>query len=174
MEQQNITGIILNAVIIILGFFLLFNPAGGIQSLVSLIAAALLVYGIVQLVRQQIRKEPNPDLVLPIGALVIGALLLLFSAFAANLILIIFPFVFSVLLLLITILCIKDAVAQKKTGLLYWWIPLVIGLVSLIACVILLANLKAAGTLVMIVAGIYLILLGALRLGSLITSNKLR
>ncbi|MGI6168686.1 MAG: DUF308 domain-containing protein [Christensenellales bacterium] len=173
MDQQNLSGLVLNAALIILGLFLLFNPGDGIQSLVSLIAAALVVYGIVRLVRQHLRKEVHADLVLPLGALILGALLLLFSAFAAHLILIIFPLVFSILLLVIAALHIKSALTQKKSDSQNWWISLVIGLVSLIACIVLLANLRAAGVVVITVAGIYLILLGGLRIGSQITGTKL-
>ncbi len=107
--------VLLSVVFLAMGIFVLVNQEAAMQIIVIVMGIALLAYGGIQVLLNARKRRHNEDaaFIMPVIAVVLGILLLLFQNGVASLII---PIIVSVWALITGIMCLIDAMKIRRSS----------------------------------------------------------
>ena len=157
--QQKTIQLILGIVLILGGIVVLLNPTVSAFTLLAILGALLLIYGVAQLVfASRTGTSSMPLSLLSIASIILGTVLIL-SRFFKVMILSLLSFALGVALLVRGIFGIVMAVRAHNFSKT-WWVALVIGIAYVVLGVLLFIFPMSTGNALVILLGVALIATG--------------
>jgi uncharacterized membrane protein HdeD (DUF308 family) len=174
MKKINLTRILFNIALIAMGLMMIFAPHTGLKDLFILFGILLIVCGGFLILQNYIglkaQSSANNNLAFPIILIVVGILLLIFSGIMAT---IIIPLVIGVWVIFTGTANLFMAISLRQTRIASWWAPLVFSVVYLAIGVVVILNLVQTGSVVSVVLGVFMLILGIIGLADAITVRNL-
>ncbi|MGI6176214.1 MAG: DUF308 domain-containing protein [Christensenellales bacterium] len=174
MKKINLTRILFNIALIAMGLMMIFAPHTGLKDLFILFGILLIVCGGFLILQHYIglkaQSSPNNNHVFPIILIVAGVLLLIFSGIMAT---IIIPLVIGIWIIFTGTANLFTAMSLKPMRAAGWWVPLVFSVVYLAVGVVVILNLVQTGSVVSVLLGVLMLILGIIGLADAITVRNL-
>ncbi|WP_066685506.1 DUF308 domain-containing protein [Christensenella intestinihominis] len=161
-KSREMIRLILSIVLLIIGLILLGAPTFAMEVIVVIIGIVVLAYGIIQLLinlSKRNRGDANAGLAIPVIAIIIGILLIVFRGGVANVIL---PFIIGVWAIITGVMSLMEASQVKDFSTGAWKVALISGLAELVLGIIMIVGIIAGSNALGILLGVCLTIYGIL------------
>jgi len=154
-KSNNILGLVLGIITLIIGIALLANPAVGMEVILLILGIVMIAYGAMNIIMDAARGIKGAGIYfMPALILALGILLIVFRGFAANILL---PLVVGVWAVVNGIMNLVSANRKRQDGG-YWQPSFILALISLILGVVMIIAMIAGGNAVGAILGVILII----------------
>ena len=173
-KSREMIRLILSIVLLIIGLILLGAPTFAMEVIVVIIGVVVLAYGVIQLLINLSKRntgDANAGVAVPVIAIIIGVLLIIFRGGVANVVL---PFIIGVWALVTGIMSMIEASHVKDYSTGAWKVALISGLAELALGIIMIAGIIAGGNALGILLGVCLTIYGIISIveWGIIASSK--
>lgn len=159
-KSKEMIRLIASIALLVIGLILLAAPTVAMTVIVVIIGVVALAGGIIQLLLNLSKRrngDANAGVALPVVAIIIGILLIVFRGGVANVLL---PFVIGIWALVTGIMSLIEASHIKHFSMSAWRMAMVSGLVELALGIIMIAGVIAGGNALGILLGVCLTIYG--------------
>lgn len=156
--------LVLSIVLLAIGIILLMAPSTAMAVIVVIIGVVVLAFGVIQLfinISKRNKGTQDATYVIPIIAIIVGLLLIIFRDGVANVIL---PFIIGIWAIITGVMSLMESSQIKDYHSSSWKVVLISGIAELALGVIMIAGIIAQSNVIGILLGVCLTIYGILSL----------
>jgi len=159
-KSREMIRLILSIVLLIIGLIMLAAPTVAMEVIVVIIGIVLLGYGVIQLlinIPKHRNGEAGAGLAIPVIAIIIGILLIVFRGGVANFLL---PLIIGVWAIITGVMSLMESAEIKDYSQGAWKTAMITGLAELVLGIVMIVGIIAGSNAVGIIVGVCLTIYG--------------